>query len=151
MMDVCLIKDCLFFMVLLLAAWQDSVWKSISMRFLLAAGMLGVGFSAVLNRNLLQVAASVAIGVLLLFLSKWTYGGIGEGDGWFFVVSGFYIDWQKNLCLFLSGLFLCFGLSLCVIVLRILRRKRENITFPFLPFLLPAGILMMSDFVRCLP
>ena len=150
MVDVCLVRDCLFSVILLFAAWQDWRWRSLSMRFLLAAGMVGIGLSAVLNRTLLQVVSSAAIGVLLLLLSKWTEGGIGEGDGWFFVVSGCYIDWQDNLCLFLSGLFLCFGLSLCFIVLRLLKRKRNHVTVPFLPFLLPAGISMMLESLRCL-
>ena len=151
MIDVCLVRDCLFSVILLFAAWQDWRWRSLSMGFLLAAGMVGIGLSAVLNRTLLQVVSSAAIGVLLLLLSKWTEGGIGEGDGWFFVVSGCYIDWQDNLCLFLSGLFLCFGLSLCFIVLRLLKRKRNHVTVPFLPFLLPVGIFMMLESLRCLP
>ncbi|MBQ5599384.1 MAG: prepilin peptidase [Lachnospiraceae bacterium] len=150
MIDVCLVRDCLFSVILLFAAWQDWRWRSISMRFLLAAGMVGIGLSAALNRTLLQVVLSVVIGGLLLLLSKWTEGGIGEGDGWFFVVSGCYIDWQDNLCLFLSGLFLCFGLSLCFIVLRLWKRKRKSITVPFLPFLLPMGISMMLESLRCL-
>ena len=143
------IKESLFLMILVLAAWQDCRWKSISMRFLLAEGIIGVRFSVALKRSLLQVVLSAGIGVLLLLLSKWTEGGIGEGDGWFFVVSGCYIDWQDNLCLFLSGLFLCFGLSLCFMVLRLLKRKRNHVTVPFLPFLLPVGISMMLDTLRC--
>ena len=101
MIDVCLVRDCLFSVILLFAAWQDWRWRSLSMRFLLAAGVIGIGLSAVLNRTLLQVVSSASVGGLLLLLSKWTEGGIGEGDGWFFVVSGCYIDWQDNLCLFL--------------------------------------------------
>ena len=85
--------------------------KSISKSSLLLSGVLGLGLSIALKRSCIQIVISCGIGVVLLLLNKCTDGGIGEGDGWFFVVSGLYMDWQDNLQLFLSGLFLCFALG----------------------------------------
>jgi len=137
-------------MFLILAVWQDWKWKSISARFLLAAGIMGIGFCMVQKRDILQTAGSVGVGITLLVLNKWTEGGIGEGDGWFFVVSGLFLDWQDNMQLFLSGLLLCFGVSLFIIILRGVRQRRKGVTLPFLPFLLPMGVEMILDFTRLL-
>ena len=63
-----------------------------------------MGVSLVWKRSLIQMLLSGGIGLFLLILSKCTNGGIGEGDGWFFIVSGWYLDWQDNVQLFLSGL-----------------------------------------------
>ena len=102
------IKEMLFFVILLWVSYQDWQQKSISKRSLWLVGILGMGVSLVWKRSLVQILLSSGIGLALLLLSKYTNGGIGEGDGWFFIVSGWYLDWQDNVQLFLSGLFLRF-------------------------------------------
>ena len=134
-MNLKLIKNGLFFIILIWTAWQDWKQKSISQRSLLLSGVLGFGLSIALKRSCIQIVISCGIGVVLLMLNKCTDGGIGEGDGWFFLVSGLYIDWQDNLQLFLSGLFLCFGVSLFFIVQGCFRNQKKRMTLPFLPFL----------------
>jgi len=57
-------------MFLILAVWQDWKWKSISARFLLAAGIMGIGFCMVQKRDILQTAGSVGVGITLLVLNK---------------------------------------------------------------------------------
>ncbi|MBR5267867.1 MAG: prepilin peptidase [Lachnospiraceae bacterium] len=142
------IKEVLFFVILLWVSYQDWQQKSISKRSLWLAGILGMGVSLVWKRSLIQMLLSGGIGLFLLILSKCTNGGIGEGDGWFFIVSGWYLDWQDNVQLFLSGLFLCFGVSLILVVQSCFRHQKKNMTLPFLPFLLPAGIELLMDSVR---
>ena len=80
-------------------------------------------------------------GAVLLLFSRITAGKIGEGDGWFFVVSGLFLSWREAAVLFLSGLMLCGGYGLFVLAAgaaggKDMRKKR----LPFLPFLLPGGI-----------
>ena len=98
------IRDILFFTVLLGTSYQDWQRKSITRRSLWLAGLLGMGVSLVLERHLVQILLSSGTGLILLLLNKCTNGGIGEGDGWFFVVSGLYIDWQDNVQLFFPPL-----------------------------------------------
>lgn len=136
--------ETIFICMLILAAWQDLKTGTIDIRLLIVFGCIGLLLH--LSSDLLWYdrIASSGIGVILLILNKLTNGGIGEGDGWFFVVTGLYLDWERNLLLFLGGLGLCFLWSLPLAVQAILRkgsgRKRE---LPFLPFLLPAGIWMV--------
>ena len=144
------IKELLFFVILLWVSHQDWKQKSITQRSLWLTGILGIGVSLVWKRSLVQILLSSGIGLALLLLSKYTNGGIGEGDGWFFTVSGLYISWQDNLQLFLSGLLLCFGVCLIVFGRSVLQKQTQKITLPFLPFLLPAGIEMIRDYARLL-
>lgn len=136
--------ETIFICMLILAAWQDLKTGTIDICLLIVFGCIGLLLH--LSSDLLWYdrIASSGIGVILLILNKLTNGGIGEGDGWFFVVTGLYLDWERNLLLFLGGLGICFLWSLPLAVQAILRkgcgRKRE---LPFLPFLLPAGIWMV--------
>lgn len=34
-------------------------------------------------------------GIMLLLIGMLTRGLLGEGDGWFFIVSGFFLGWQE--------------------------------------------------------
>jgi len=150
MISLSLMNEGTFLLVLIWAAWQDWKRRSISLNGLLTAGSIGFIFTVLLERSCTQIVMSCGIGILLLILGKCTDGGIGDGDGWFFLVSGLYMDWQENLRLFLSGLFLCFGVSLILIVKGRLGRGRRGMKLPFLPFLLPTGIEMISVTLRLL-
>lgn len=90
------------------------------------------------------LAASAAVGILLLLVSVCSDGAVGDGDGWFFLVSGLYLTWLENLSLLCFGLFLCslygIGLTLHGVWKRVSVRNRK---IPFLPFLLPMGIWMV--------
>ena len=134
-------KQMIFLCFLILAAYQDLKTKSIESRLFWLFGFLGAGICLIEKRSLSEVAVSCGIGVVLLLVSRWTQGGIGEGDGWFFVVSGLYLPKRANGALFLCGLSLCFLVSLPLAVMSVIRhgngRKRS---LPFLPFLLLPGI-----------
>ena len=82
------------------------------------------------------------IGGILLFISRLIGGGIGEGDGWFFVVAGLFLSPGENGLLLLSGIFLSGIFSLLYVVAGALNGtwQRHRKSFPFLPFLLPAGL-----------
>ena len=131
----------IFISMLVLAAWQDLKTGSIDVRFLVIFGCIGLLLHQSTELLWYERIASCGIGGILFLLRFMTGGGIGEGDGWFFVVTGLYISWEKNLLLFLMGLGLCSLFSLPLAVQAILEkgkgRKRE---LPFLPFVLPAGI-----------
>ncbi len=93
--------------------------------------------------GLTAIDGSVAVGILLLVISRAARGAVGEGDGWFFVVSGLYVSWTVNLGLLCYGLVLSsiYGILLTVwgTVKGISVRKKK---IPFLPFVSMAGIFM---------
>ena len=53
------------------------------------------------GKHFKDTGMAVMVGGALLALSAATGEGVGRGDGWFFVVSGIYLDFARNL------LFLC--------------------------------------------
>ncbi|MBO5486305.1 MAG: prepilin peptidase, partial [Eubacterium sp.] len=130
-----------FLGILCFAALQDFLTRSIENNLLWSAGTVGIVLCILTGRNWASVLLSCSVGVLLLGISYLSDGGIGEGDGWFFMISGFYLDAMENLILLLSGLLLCscFCLPLAVKSIRRHGEGRKN-GVPFLPFLLPAGM-----------
>lgn len=99
------------------------------------------GFISVLSRT----AESLAVGLGLLLISRIAEGAVGEGDGWFFVVAGFYLSWKINLGLLCYGLFLC---SIGGIILMLWGRWKgvsaRKMKVPFLPFVCLGCILMAA-------
>ena len=134
-------KQMIFLCFLILAAYQDLRMKSIESRLFWLFGFTGIGICLLEKRSLSEVMVSCGIGGILLLVSRWTRGGIGEGDGWFFVVSGLYLPGRANGVLFLCGLSLCFLVSLPLAVMSVIRRGNgRKRRLPFLPFLLLPGI-----------
>lgn len=69
--------------------------------------------------------------------------GENRGDGWFFIVSGFFLGWQECVMLLISGQIFCGIFGLAIMVGAQIGTGRENIRklrLPFLPFLLPASL-----------
>lgn len=144
-----MVKNGLFFMFLLAAAWQDAWNKEIPVRILQAGGIAAIGlFGWDLINDILystdqawiklcgDCMAGSMLGIGLLICGKLTGGAIGSGDGWFFLVSGWFLG-LKN-----TALLLCGGILFCGIwALGLFCWKRvhcnENagkMTLPFLPF-----------------
>ncbi|MEG7531863.1 MAG: prepilin peptidase [Hungatella sp.] len=95
--------------------------------------------------ELLGHAIGISMGLALLWLNRISNHEIGEGDGWFFLVSGLYLTWQENLSLLCYGLLLSSIYSLALVLWG--RWKGCSVrkwTIPFLPFVWPVGIWVMS-------
>lgn len=127
---------------LLAAAWQDMRKKEIEVWIFWLGGAAAVGLLVwdVTQTGWLWlckafVEASVP-GVILLICGKLSNGAIGAGDGWFFLISGWFLGLQAVFLLLCGGIFLC---GSCALVLFFWKRVRyhENagsMTLPFLPF-----------------
>ena len=102
----------IFLIFLVWAVWQDLRSRTVGQGFLAAAGSLGAAVSLLSGRSVLGLLSSAAVGIFLLILGQITDGGIGEGDGWFFIVTGFFLEPAENFMLFLSGLIFCSVYSL---------------------------------------
>ena len=98
-----------FLAALCLAAATDLKSRTISKGFLLIFMLLGILWWLFSQRPFSETLLAMLPGVVLLLFSRITAGEIGEGDGWFFVVSGLFLSWREAAVLFLSGLMLCGG------------------------------------------
>lgn len=154
-----------FFLYIMTAAWQDGKNRSVSgwlllfffTHFLTSQICRYMGLAdwtwqpaAVWFRGMeLQQApwflfAGCLIGAVLLFVSRVTEGAVGAGDGLFFLVSGVYLGFWRNLFLFGSALALCSLAGLCILVWGQMKGKDyRKKKLPFLIFTIPAGILLV--------
>ena len=84
----------LFFVFLGTAAWQDLRTRSISLEVL--AGGAAVGIITCIWKERLpgEIVLAMIPGITLLLIGMLTRGLLGEGDGWFFIVSGFFLGWH---------------------------------------------------------
>ncbi len=135
----------LFIIYLCLSVWQDIRCRCIRRGWFLLFGLFGL---AVCIRNQTgphELLFSAAIGIVLLVLNYVTEGKVGEGDGWFFIVSGLYLRPENNLLLFLSGMIFSSTYALALFATAFTERSgigKKRI--PFLPFLLPMGLWLSA-------
>ena len=130
--------------MILSGAWSDWRTREISGRFLLL--FTGVGLCLVLlsGRSWREIAVACIPGIALLGLSRLTNGGIGEGDGWFFVVMGLLLEGKEIIGLLLSGFCLCVFTGLLLLMQAVWNgHGYRNLRIPFLPFLIPGGLYLV--------
>ena len=139
-------ENWIFLGVLFYGAHMDFKRKELSGSYLLVSLLIGcvcLIYSSLNGRSWIDTALSCGLGAGLLGFSYLTDGGIGEGDGWFFFISGLFLSLRENLLLLCSGWFLCvlYGLLL---ICRSIRGKRidRRKQVPFLPFLIPMGVYL---------
>lgn len=146
----------LYLAFLIVCGWEDlhrnhiHIW--LIMLFGLAAAALDVYIylSGVNTVPWTDCLASCGLGMMLLAGGKLFQGGIGAGDGLFFLVSGLMLAFGENL------LILCTGIMVCGIYCLILYcwnrmccgRDIRNKKIPFLPFVVPGGVLLVIQCVR---
>lgn len=127
--------------MLALCTAQDMKKRQIRLNFVLVFGILGVFFHMLWRMlSIGNILLGMSVGAALLLLSVLTKGGIGVGDALILIVTGIYLGLEKNLELFLFGLFLCSMWSLGLLVLR---KKSRKDSIPFVPFLLAAYMGML--------
>ncbi|MCD8369571.1 MAG: hypothetical protein LUC94_04415 [Clostridiales bacterium] len=146
-----------FVCFLLMAAWQDLLRKRVDIRLYQGFACLAV-FLAVLRWVTLGEAydivghmAAMSPGLGLLGLGFLCKGGIGAGDGYFFLVSGMMLGIRENLMVLCVGTFLC-GFFCMGYMAWIRLKTGENAgkrTVPFLPFAVIPGLWLVAESFVC--
>lgn len=143
---------------LCVCAWEDFREKKISVLFLWVAASVAAAWTAGYYMILLDWAdmheahlwlamrgAALIPGILLLVLSKITKGAVGQGDGFFFLVSGMYLGFWDNVTLLFFGLLICSLWGMGMLIWGMFEKKRiKNVQLPFLPFLVPAAVALAA-------
>ena len=135
------VRKIIFLVILCAAACQDMKNRSLDGRFLLACTGMGAVIRAIEGCVWTEVLCSAVVGLLFLAAGRLTSGGIGEGDGWFFMITGLLLEPRENVMLAVAGISLCFLFCLTLLA-RSIRDGRSvgKKKLPFLPFVLPGGI-----------
>lgn len=145
------IKVINFVLFLFIAAYQDLKSKSIAVwvywlfgglaMLILWRDLYNLMISSQLVHHWWEIPGGMAIGLCLLGLGRITGGAVGEGDGWFFFISGVYLGFWDNMKLLIYGGLLCSVWCLWVLAGGVISgRNIRKTTLPFLPFLVPVGL-----------
>jgi leader peptidase (prepilin peptidase)/N-methyltransferase len=83
--------------------------------------------------SIIEILLGMGIGMMILFFGLWSGGSVGRADGMILVVSGIFLGFEKNVEVFVMGLFLA---GITSLFLSVIRRKGRTYRIPFAPFLL---------------
>lgn len=138
------IDKIVFTIFLVISAIQDGRTKTISIWLFIATGAAGLILTLYTGQGLSNWLLSCLIGIVIVGISRFTDGAIGEGDGWFFVVSGLFLDFFTNLRLLVTSVFLSGIVCGGIYIYFLLKGKdMKKASVPFLPFLIPAWISLV--------
>ncbi len=126
--------------LLLICAIQD-IFKKRVLLWLICIGavMTCVCLPFIDRLSVVDCLGGLSIGLVTMLISKMTAGKIGMGDGILLCVTGMGLGFWNNLELFGMALFLAAVLSIFLLILRRVDRKKS---IPFIPFLF-AGYLII--------
>ena len=117
----------------------DIRYRSVPLCFFAVVCAAGIVFSVLTKRPFSDVLLAALPGVIVMVFSVITEGGIGTGDGLYFLaMSGFLRPLDAGLLL-LFALFLAAAVSM---ILFLVKKKRKT-ALPFLAFM-PAVLLILS-------
>lgn len=120
---------------------QDMKQKKINTWLVVAGGLLLV-IALLIWRpiTIMESLSGLLVGVSVIALSKVTGGKIGMGDGMILCVTGLWLGLWGNMELFAYALLAAALVSLVLLVLRLVNRKKS---IPFIPFLLFGYIVIL--------
>lgn len=144
----------IFGVFLAIAAGQDFWKKRVDIWIYMLFGGLALTYrivsllgNSITVYHLTTYMGGICLGLVMAGFSVFSHGSIGIGDALFFCVSGILLKFQENVLLFCGGVFCCGLFSLVYLLfLRFRAEEMKNMrkqTVPFLPFLIPTGILLL--------
>lgn len=120
-------------------AVSDMRERKISCRLLAVCG--SVGLICAVTGNVQEHIPGIMLGAGLLALSRLTGGAIGEGDGWFFLVSACYLTRGESWILLAGGLGVSWIWSMGLILYKAWKGETaRNERLPLLACMWPAGV-----------
>ncbi len=134
-------KIIVFLFLVIISVWdikERAVPQGIFMLGILVAILLNFYFE---NGISTEKLLGMVMGLVLIAVSRFTKGQIGEGDGAAFLVTGLALGVADNFLLLFEALFLSFVWSLFLLIGK---RIRLNTKMPFLPFVLISFILCFA-------
>ena len=112
-----------------ISAFQDYRNRKINIYFLLTGGIIGLLFHLYsMELSIIEILLGMGIGMMILFFGLWSGGSVGRADGMILVVSGIFLGFEKNVEVFVMGLFLA---GITSLFLSVIRRKGRTYRIPF--------------------
>jgi leader peptidase (prepilin peptidase)/N-methyltransferase len=127
--------------LLLVCGVQDALKKKIFIWVIgLGAVLIGVCMPFSDTITMLERIGGVAVGAVIIIISKATEGKIGLGDGFLLCVTGLGLGFWGNIELIGVALFFAAIVSIALLVFRLADRKKS---IPFVPFMLLGYVVLL--------
>ena len=124
-----------------ISAYQDYRKRKINVYFLLTGGIIGLLFHLYsMEFGIIEILFGMGIGIMILLCGFLLGGGVGLADGVILIVSGIFLGFEKNMEVFVAGLFLS---GITSLFLSVIKRKGRTYRIPFAPFLLVGYLFVM--------
>ena len=124
-----------------ISAYQDYRKRKINVYFLLTGGIIGLLFHLYsMEFDIIEILFGMGIGIMILLYGFLLGGGVGLADGMILIVSGIFLGFEKNLEVFIAGLFL---VGITSLFLSGIKKKGRTYRIPFAPFLLVGYLFVM--------
>lgn len=125
-----------------ISAYQDFRNKKINIYFLLTGAIIGLLFHLYsMEFDIIEILFGMGIGIMILLYGFLLGGGVGLADGMILIVSGIFLGFEKNMEVFVAGLFLS---GITSLFLSVIKRKGRTYRIPFAPFLLAGYLFVMA-------
>ncbi len=129
-----IVIDVIIGVMLGICSIQDIIHKKIDTWIIITGGiLLALALFILKPITIIESLSGLLVGVLVMVISKATGGKIGMGDGMILCVTGLWLGLWGNLELFTYALLAAALVSIVLLVLRLVNRKKS---IPFVPFLL---------------
>ena len=124
-----------------ISAYQDYRKRKINVYFLLTGGIIGLLVHLYsMEFDIIEILFGMGIGIMILLYGFLLGGGVGFADGMILIVSGIFLGFEKNLEVFVAGLFL---VGITSLFLSLIKKKGRTYRIPFAPFLLVGYLFVM--------
>lgn len=137
-----MLKETIVFLILMICSIQDIKTKRIQIWWLLLC-LIPAALLWMMGKELeaWEIFGGIAVGAVLLVVSRCTKEAIGYGDGLIFIVTGVYLGMWENLRLLFTSLI--FALLFSVVEV-IARKKSTKDEIAFIPFVWIAQTVQMG-------
>lgn len=127
-----MLKETIVFLILMICSIQDIKTKRIQIWWFLLC-LIPAALLWMMGKELgvWEIFGGIAVGAVLLVVSRCTKEAIGYGDGLIFIVTGVYLGMWENLRLLFTSLI--FALLFSVVEV-IARKKSTKDEIAFIPF-----------------
>ena len=124
-----------------ISAYQDYRKRKINVYFLLTGGIIGLLVHLYsMEFDIIEILFGMGIGIMILLYGFLLGGGVGFADGMILIVSCIFLGFEKNLEVFVAGLFL---VGITSLFLSVIKKKGRTYRIPFAPFLLVGYLFVM--------
>lgn len=132
--------------MLFICSIQDIKTKRISLWIVILTSVITLVLIPFRPFKFIDRVGGLMVGGMILFVSKITGGKIGMGDGFILCATGISLGLWANLELLSLSLFLASIISIILLVLKLVDRKKS---IPFVPFICLGyiGIIMLDIFI----